>query len=128
MLGTSPPIGDASVSRGTLRATMTIRRALRFHPLEILLLALGLAIPAAAQDSGPLPPAPAGSATQAAPAQSAPPETSAATPAAATNPAVVPPVVSTKPSAPAKIEIPSGTHIPVVLHNGISTRTSQPGD
>ena len=28
----------------------------------------------------------------------------------------------------AKIMVPSGTHLPLVLHNGISTRTAKPGD
>ena len=96
---------------------MTIRRALRFHPLGILILAWGLAIPAVAQDSGPLPPAPASSSTQTAPAQNTP----SAAPAAA-------PAASGKQNAPARVEVPSGTHIPLVLHNGISTRSAQPGD
>lgn len=30
--------------------------------------------------------------------------------------------------APAKIELPTGTHIPLVLHNGVSTRTARVGD
>jgi len=29
---------------------------------------------------------------------------------------------------PAKIMVPSGTHLPLVLHNGISTRSAKPGD
>ncbi|MGP8156150.1 MAG: hypothetical protein ACLQMT_04755 [Candidatus Acidiferrales bacterium] len=96
---------------------MTTRRALRLHPLGILFLTWGLAIPAAAQDSGPLPPAPASSAAQTTPAQNAPPATPTASPAA-----------SAVQNASAKIEVPSGTHIPLVLHNGISTRSAQPGD
>jgi hypothetical protein len=43
---------------------------------------------------------------------------------------------STPPAAPAtpapgkseQIEVPTGTHLPLVLHNGISTRSAQPGD
>src|SRR3984885_8655043 len=31
-------------------------------------------------------------------------------------------------SPPAKIELPIGTHIPLVLHNGVSTRTARVGD
>lgn len=31
-------------------------------------------------------------------------------------------------NASAKIELPSGTHIPLVLHNAVSTRSAQPGD
>jgi hypothetical protein len=30
--------------------------------------------------------------------------------------------------SPATIEVPTGTHIPLVLHNAISTRTARPGD
>jgi type IV secretion system protein VirB10 len=96
---------------------MTTRRALRFHLLGTLILAWGLAIPSAAQDAGPLPPAPASSDTQTAPAQNTPPATPAAAPAA-----------SAQQNAPARVEVPSGTHIPLVLHNGISTRSAQPGD
>lgn len=33
-----------------------------------------------------------------------------------------------KAPAAAKIELPTGTHIPLVLHNAISTRSAQPGD
>jgi hypothetical protein len=29
---------------------------------------------------------------------------------------------------PAKLMVPSGTHLPLVLHNGISTRSAKPGD
>jgi type IV secretion system protein VirB10 len=29
---------------------------------------------------------------------------------------------------PSKIELPTGTHIPLVLHNGVSTRTARVGD
>jgi hypothetical protein len=36
-----------------------------------------------------------------------------------------PPATST---AKAKIEVPGGTHIPLVLHNAISTRSARPGD
>jgi len=109
---------------------MTTRRAPSFHSLAILLLALGLAIPAAAQDSGPLPPvpAPASSDAQTAPTQNPSPGTSAASPATATAPAAAAPASSIVQNAPAKIEVPGGTHIPLVLHNGISTRNSQPGD
>jgi hypothetical protein len=35
---------------------------------------------------------------------------------------------STASNASSKIELPSGTHIPLVLHNAISTRSAQPGD
>ncbi len=29
---------------------------------------------------------------------------------------------------PAQVQVPAGTHIPLVLHNGISTRSARPGD
>ncbi len=32
------------------------------------------------------------------------------------------------PAVPSKIELPTGTHIPLVLHNAVSTRSAQPGD
>lgn len=79
----------------------------------ILALAMGLALPLCAQDAGPLPPSPSGQgATQTAPAKGAALEN----PPAATHP------------ANGKVVIPTGTHIPLVLHNGISTRSAKPGD
>src|SRR5215470_6706554 len=36
--------------------------------------------------------------------------------------------VSNPANRSSKIEIPSGTHIPLVLHNAVSTRSVQPGD
>jgi hypothetical protein len=94
------------------------RRPVFSHWAGILFLLLGLAFPVWAQDPGPMPAAPASpaSATQ-------PPQASTAAPAAT-------PGVATTP-APAKgtqIEVPRGTHIPLVLHNGISTRSARPGD
>lgn len=38
------------------------------------------------------------------------------------------PSASADASKPATIEVPTGTHIPLVLHNAISTRTARPGD
>ncbi|HWG59630.1 MAG TPA: hypothetical protein VN661_11345 [Candidatus Acidoferrales bacterium] len=35
---------------------------------------------------------------------------------------------ATQPAASATIEVPSGTHIPLILHNAISTRSAHPGD
>lgn len=106
-------------------------RALLYRGTPILL-ALGLALPIAAQDAGPLPAAPA---AQAAPDKS-PVQNPAPAPTASSaspSPAPAPPAAGT-PSAPAapgtsaKIIVPAGTHIPLVLHNGISTRSAQPGD
>jgi hypothetical protein len=111
----------------------------RFHYTAALCIALGLAISAAAQDSGPMPPAPA--VQPVAPQTQAPasPETAgqpSPPPAAATVPASA---AANAPAAPAttavasnkttaKIQVPSGTHIPLVLHNSISTRSARPGD
>jgi len=47
--------------------------------------------------------------------------------AQATNPAA-PAAQPTAPVHGGKIEVPGGTHIPLVLHNGISTRSARPGD
>src|ERR1700722_18592633 len=50
---------------------------------------------------------------------------SGASPAsAAHSPTPAPPAGAAK----AKIEVPGGTHIPLVLHNAISTRSARPGD
>jgi len=94
----------------------------------VVLLFPALAGSVLAQQDGPLPPAPAAQA----PAQSTPVQNPSATspssdgsqtsaaPAAPTDAAAIP--------ANAKIEVPGGTHIPLVLHNAISTRSARPGD
>ncbi len=94
--------------------------------------ALGVALPvlvfslvatASSQDTGPLPP------SQNSPAPAATPATA---PAAASAPApAAAPAPSTPGSAsprPATINVPGGTHIPLVLHNALSTRSARPGD
>ncbi len=94
-------------------------RPIFWHWAGMLFLMLGLALPVWAQDPGPIPGAPANPGSAAQPQQAS----TAAAPAA-------PPAVSTM-LAPAKgtqIEVPTGTHIPLVLHNGISTRSARPGD
>jgi hypothetical protein len=112
----------------------------------LLLLALGLSVPARAQD-GPMPPAPANQPTPAAqpapppanqppaaqpPAQQQPPD--ASSPAAPAQPnapaaaAAASPATSSATAPGAKIEVPSGTHFPLVLHNAISTRSTRAGD
>src|ERR1700684_2360328 len=88
------------------------------------------------QQDGPLPQVPAVQAqvrAQNAPAQNPsespkpamPSDTAqtAATVSAAANAAPSPAV-----PANAKVEVPGGTHIPLVLHNAISTRSARPGD
>lgn len=131
------------------------KSSLRLPHALLLFLAAGCALPLAAQESGPMPAAPpansapaaasqtaaqkpagssggasgAGTAAGAAPTSGS--ETTAggaaglgaaATPVA---PAVAPSATS---AAAAKIIVPSGTHIPLVLHNAISTRSARPGD
>jgi type IV secretion system protein VirB10 len=121
-------------------------RLIQFRYTATACLALGLALPAAAQDSGPMPPAPASQAAPAppkpqaasAPAQETPgqtptPATSNSAPGATadSNPSASPataPSPAVAPKAVAKIQVPSGTHIPLVLHNSISTRSARPGD
>jgi hypothetical protein len=76
--------------------------------------------PVGAQQAGPLR-APAVSSNQAT-AQSQQP----AQPAAANAPGT--PAAANSSNAGSQIEIPSGTHIPLVLHNAVSTRSAQPGD
>jgi len=60
----------------------------------------GPTAPAGQENASPNPPAPASAAAPATPA----------------------------PTTSAQIEVPTGTHLPLVLHNGISTRSAQPGD
>jgi hypothetical protein len=95
-----------------------------------------------AQLQQPAGPMAAASPTSAA-AQSAPTANTASTPQgndapsgpAAAAPAIAPSNASTPVAAPAtpaahpaKIEVPTGTHLPLVLHNAISTRSARPGD
>ena len=85
----------------------------------VAMLALGL--PALAQDPGPIPPGPASSQSA---AQSTPQQNAATAAAASANAAGA----ASTPAKIVQIEVPSGTHIPLVLHNGISTRTAKAGD
>ncbi len=116
------------------------KRSVHLQYAAALAIALGLAIPAAAQDAGPMPPAPASQDAPAAqkPQAPVPPDTpeQAPAPPAAVVPSSAPASGPAKPAdaAPpanktiAKIQVPSGTHIPLVLHNSISTRSARPGD
>jgi hypothetical protein len=132
------------------------------HVLHALLLLVtaGFALPAVAQDAGPMPPPPAtsaptpasqpaklktqdpsdgasGAGTVAAPAQSpssgtaatdsAAPAANGATAASGTPGTPLAPAVPAVAPAP-KIMVPAGTHIPLVLHNAVSTRSARPGD
>jgi hypothetical protein len=120
----------------------------------LLLVAAGFALPALAQDAGPMPPPPATSAPTPAgqPATQKTQDPSAGAPATGTVAAPQPTsgsgtaapdsaapaanaATSTPgtPAAPAvaptpKIMVPAGTHIPLVLHNAVSTRSARPGD
>lgn len=77
------------------------------------LLACAFVVPAAGQQAGPLLPR---SGAQTPPT----PQSSAPAPSASSGSANVAPN--------AKIEVPTGTHIPLVLHNAISTRSAREGD
>jgi hypothetical protein len=113
----------------------------------ILLMGLGLVRPGTSAQEGPMGPAPAPVAQQppapsdnaaapAAPGNGA--MNGSATPDSATNASAAAnsagaasaadPAVA--PGAPAvkQIMVPSGTHIPLVLHNAISTKSARPGD
>jgi hypothetical protein len=107
---------------------------------------LGLAGSAFAQQEGPLPPAPAAQPPAQSPAgqnptatsPSAEPSTgapsaqpagsSAGAASAESGNATAPAVIPISHNANARIEVPGGTHIPLVLHNAISTRSARPGD
>ena len=100
-------------------------------PLALAVLFVASALPAFCQDSeGPQKPPPqaaeanpAGAASTAANHQSGLISDPAA---AATQPGSAAPNAA-KP-APARVEVPTGTHIPLVLHNAISTRSAKIGD
>jgi hypothetical protein len=62
-----------------------------------------------------------------APAQGAPAASSAPAPAPANNSAAAS-LPASNSSKPAMVEVPGGTHIPLVIHNAISTRSARPGD
>lgn len=93
-------------------------KALMLHSkfLGIGALAICFANLAAAQaPEGPAAQPPAAAQTEA-PKPLTPPQTPAVEPGSAT------------PAKPAKLEVPVGTKLPLVLHNAISTRSARPGD
>ncbi len=133
------------------------KSSLRLLQALLLVMAAGCALSAVAQDAGPMSPPPAAAAAPAtvpasqptarkqqdgsggAPASGtpeAPAATSGSNPVG--SPATGPPANATAgaPAAPgapavasaAKIMVPAGTHIPLVLHNAVSTRSARPGD
>jgi hypothetical protein len=92
------------------------------HPMcelraALALLVLGLAAPVWSQEGGAIPAAQGSPA----PAQAVP---------SAPVPAVAPATARTASvtTKPAMVEVPGGTHIPLVLHNAISTRSARSGD
>jgi hypothetical protein len=122
-------------------------RSLRLQFAGVVVLAfLGLADSAFAQQEGPLPPAPAAQPPAQSPAGQNPTATSpsaqpsrgapSAEPAgssagaasAEAGNATAPALIPIAHNANARIEVPGGTHIPLVLHNAISTRSARPGD
>jgi hypothetical protein len=119
---------------------MTIRWHLIFFAA---ILALTCCSVASAQDpnQGPMPAAAPAPVTQQAQnsesgtQSSAPQASSAASPSAASASATAATAPSNAGVAPAslntknpQIEVPTGTHIPLVLHNAVSTRSARPGD
>jgi hypothetical protein len=83
-------------------------------------IAVGLVAPACAQESGPMPPGD--------PSQSAPQQPAAQNPPAPASAAAPAPKLATALDTKGQIRIPSGTVLPLVLHNGISTRSAKTGD
>ncbi len=98
-------------------------RAFFFRRVALPFLVLGLATPIWSQDSGPMPAPQSSPAPVATPAPSPVPAS-----ASAPIPESVPAAPATSTAKPAMIEVPGGTHIPLVLHNAISTRSARPGD
>lgn len=114
---------------------MRIRR-FSLRNIMFVMIALAFAIPALAQQQGPIQPierqqpaTPPSSSTPSAPATPPPaagapsaPSTGAYAPAAAAN------ASDSAPKPGATVEVPSGTNLPLVLHNGISTHSAKVGD
>ena len=103
---------------------LRISNSLRLLSLALALLALAFSSAGAAQgqEEGPTP-APA-TAPQTPPSPQ-PDATPGAPPAA---PGTAPAAGTGTTSTPTKLELPVGTHLPLVLHNGVSTRTAKVGD
>lgn len=96
------------------------RTPLRHNWAILPALLLLFALPAAAQEPGPTPAAAAAEAPK-------PPAASPASPPADVTPAQ-PAAAAPAPKTGGKILVPSGTHLPLILHNGVSTRSARPGD
>lgn len=95
-------------------------RIIKLGVVAFMGIAWAIGVPTWAQDEGPMPPGQSSnSASRHTEAQDAPPPVPAATPVQAS---------ATPPDAKAQVRIPSGTVLPLVLHNGISTRSAKTGD
>jgi hypothetical protein len=102
-----------------------------FRCAVLTLMGLAFLVPAFAQQEGPMQPiekqAPAPPANGPAPPATAPPPPTATGTPSNPAPATTAPAASSAPK-PGKVEVPSGTSIPLVLHNGISTHSAKMGD
>src|SRR5579871_2121184 len=100
------------------------RHALLVGSALIFAMMCSAVVARASQQAGPLAgPAPADSAP-AVKAQQSPDQEKASSSAAKDSKASV----QNSPASGAAITVPSGTRIPLVLHNAISTRSARPGD
>lgn len=99
--------------------------AIRVHRVATVLLAAGFFAPLWANQSGPMPAAPPSSspAAQSA-AQDSPKQPTSPNPA----PMNVSDSTAPQHSAGKVVEVVAGTHIPLVLHNAISTKSARKGD
>jgi hypothetical protein len=95
------------------------------HKLASVVLTLVCAAPLLAQQqTGPLPPTPPASSESPSPQPHHSSQAEVQPPA----PSSTPETKTPETKAQARIEVPTGTHIPIVLHNGISTRSARAGD
>lgn len=120
-LEASQPAWDASLDLSCFGGNLMKSCKLCVVRAALPILALGLAVPAWSQDSGPMPPVRNSSSPAATPAP-------APAPSPVASSAPVPPAPAPVSSKPAMIEVPGGTNIPLLLHNAISTRSARPGD
>jgi len=105
-----------------------IRSYLHPHLIGVLVLAVGLATPVWSQQPNSTQP-PDQPSSQREPVQSASPQTISEAPSpatAATTSAAAGPTLPQNPKA--VVRVPSGTRVPLVLHNAITTRSAQVGD
>jgi hypothetical protein len=113
-------------SSGSLRVLPIVLATVLLVPVVLAtsVLTLSLAPCAHAQEEGPTP-APTTPTTAPQNPQTPPADAAPTAPPAAAAPA---PVAATSTAAAVKLELPVGTHLPLVLHNGVSTRTAKVGD